>query len=380
MNIPLEQQGVRSSGVKRTDIEWADCSVNPVRARLKDDPTVVGTACTKVGEGCRNCYAETLNQRFGTGLGFTAQDDKKVEWWLDDSVLQHMLTFRPRGPFKNGRERPAVFLGDMTDVFNERVPDEWLDRLFAVFALRPDVDWLVLSKRPARMVEYMKRVGLSDIGPRGHLCPVWPAVLNRAEQSWIEANNDRYMLTVRPVLMERARRLQDKPLPDGPLPNVWLGCSVWDQASADKFIPDLLRVPAAVRFVSYEPALESVDFMHWLYPDPPSTCGPGRFSILDWLIVGGESGPCARQMDIQWARFAVLQCRNADVPVFVKQLGSSPVDRVGGVVVWPETGLRSRKGADMAEWPEDLRVREMPGGERATINEQPTTPTKEPAQ
>jgi protein gp37 len=174
---------------------------------------------------------------------------------------------------------------------------------------------------------------------------------------------------------------------------VWLGVSVEDQAAADDRIPELLDTPAAVRFLSCEPLLEAVDltaFMGGPYVGlPGDVVHPNYNAGLHWVIVGGESGAKAMPCRVEWIRSAVLQCRAAGVPVFVKQLGASVEmafeewNRItdGGasgsdkfillfegadVGYWR---LNDRKGGDPAEWPEDLRVREMPlaptGGEAA---------------
>lgn len=133
------------------------------------------------------------------------------------------------------------------------------------------------------------------------------------------------------------------------LPNIWLGVSVEDQHWANIRIPQLLKTPAAVRFLSCEPLLSAIDVRHYL-----------KSRTLDWLITGGESGPGARPMDLAWARFLVDQCRTAGVAPFVKQLGS----------VWArahtkrglDCGPADSKGGDMEHWPPDLRIREMPEG------------------
>lgn len=169
-----------------------------------------------------------------------------------------------------------------------------------------------------------------------------------------------------------------------PLPNVWLGVSVENQHFADERIPLLLQTPAAVRFVSAEPLLAPIDFTlrganipewdedwHYNVLSGEEWAGPRDDNSelsqhLDWLIVGGESGPKARPTDLAWIRSIVQQCRDASVPCFVKQLGANPVVtedtcsleraiREGGYV------LRSRKGGDMTEWPSDVRVRQFPG-------------------
>lgn len=175
-----------------------------------------------------------------------------------------------------------------------------------------------------------------------------------------------------------------------PLPNVWLGVSVEDQQRAEERLPKLLELPAALRFVSYEPALGPVDFSATSAGDALSegdecdgndaSCelcsGLGR---INWLIVGGESGPSARPFDIAWARSAVTQCKDAGVAVFVKQLGARPLEsRRNSVEINTRTKnaklhlkifeasyegplvLNDSKGGDMKEWPADLRVREFP--------------------
>lgn len=186
-----------------------------------------------------------------------------------------------------------------------------------------------------------------------------------------------------------------------PLPNVHLGVSVEDEPTARERIPWLLGSPATVRWVSYEPALAGVDFTRirllngdWPHADLNALTGhvEGPDDILpaklDWIVVGGESGPGARPFDIAWARSTVEQCRAAAVPVFIKQLGAFPYHRddgagwaydaiAGGDRHWrwderrdrtdgsPELHIfeqRDKKGGDPNEWPEDLRVREFPGG------------------
>ena len=129
-------------------------------------------------------------------------------------------------------------------------------------------------------------------------------------------------------------------LPD-PLPNVWLGTSVENQEQASERIPHLLSTPASVRFLSCEPLLGEIDFnacSAW-HPHYNNMYLDG----MHWVIVGGESGPGARPMNLDWARIVVGQCREASVPVFVKQLGGHP-----------------NKHADMFYWPADLRAREYP--------------------
>jgi protein gp37 len=169
--------------------------------------------------------------------------------------------------------------------------------------------------------------------------------------------------------------------------NVWAGTTVEDQRRADERIPEFLRVPAAVRFLSMEPLLGPVDlhrFMRVVLPGdgspvqrivlPSSVVVNGEHSYgVDWVIVGGESGPGARPFDLAWARAIVDECRRAAVPVFVKQIGAAASDPVNGIAgarlkVHPDAAelvslrLKDPKGGDWSEWPEDLRVREWPAG------------------
>src|SRR5580692_1963809 len=126
------------------------------------------------------------------------------------------------------------------------------------------------------------------------------------------------------------------------LPNVHLGVSVEDQQRADERIPQLLRTPAAIRFVSYEPALAPINFHQWVFCQ---TCHEGRsrdpFECpevkLDWAIIGGESGPQARPFHLDWLRSAIRQFRSVGVPLFVKQMGTRPVSEDAEDLMWITT-------------------------------------------
>lgn len=331
-----------------TSIEWTDRSINPVRARNRETGAV-GHFCEKVSPGCTNCYASTWNERvrpsgkhlIGTGLTFDAQNRDKIEFFLDESKLQEVL--RRRIPTK-------WFWSDMTDLFGAWVPDEWIDRCFAVMALTPWHTHQVLTKRAELMREYSQRI--ADGLDHG---------LARAF-----ANH---------------RPMQNKDWA-WPLSNVWLGVSVEDQPRADQRIPLLLQTPAAIRFISAEPLLGPIEFDGidcWPQFDYRPTYEYYRTFLkmqgvesdgkpvkvrdgLDWVIVGGESGPGARPFDITWARMILRQCRAASVPVFIKQLGARPYN---GGNIYAEQAVtaidyQDRKGGDPDAWPEDLRVRQYP--------------------
>lgn len=317
----------------KTGIEWTDASSNPIRYRDKATGKDVW-ACVKYSPGCARCYAESIALRFKKGGPFTKAQMEKVEPYVSDEELGRLLRSK-----KLAGQR--VFLGDMTDVFGEWVSDEQLDRLFAVMALRGDVTFQVLTKRADRMRTYVERLSRS-------IDPLESA-----------ARDMGYTFEFRGLGL----------LP-WPIPNVWLGTSVEDQQRADERIPELLKVPAAVRFLSVEPLLSAVNLDNALLPSLGELRGLLRIDWkaapkVDWLIVGGESGPHARPCNVEWVRSIVRQCRDTGTACFVKQLGRKPCgyannDETATIRSFNPLQLADRKGASMEEWPDDLRVRQFP--------------------
>ena len=256
----------------KTSIEWATDVWNPV------------TGCTKVSEGCRHCYAETMVKRFGRvgpetlpGVHPVIHDFRVM---LHPDRLEQPLHWRkPR----------RIFVNSMSDLFHKDVPEDFIDLVFGVMAAAVEHTFMVLTKRPERMLEYMTPGGEGSIELWGSR---WPRGMARACFGESEPT-------------------------EFPLPNVWLGVSVEDQATADERIPLLLKTPAAVRFVSVEPMLGPVN----LHMVPILVRGPRETALrqLDWVICGCESGPKARPMDPSWARSLKDQCAKAGVPFFYKQ-------------------------------------------------------------
>ena len=306
----------------RTSIEWAaGCadgreghSINPFRARLKDrgwrvsagnpDP-LVGHHCVKISPGCANCYASELQKRFRMpdfGSNRWRWAEPLVELFLDESKLQEVL--RRRKP-------TGYFWCDMTDMFLDEYPNEWIDKCFAVMEQTSQHIHMVLTKRPERMHRYV--------------------------------TEDRNFIHIKG---ERLGGLK------WPLPNVYLGVSTENQKYADERIPPLLDTPAAIRFVSYEPALGPIDIKEILL-------GMTSCHRPDWLIFGGESGPNARPCNIQWARDVRDQCKAAGTAFFLKQMGARPYEDMGFDDLH-YLRFKDRKGGDPAEWPEEDRVREFP--------------------
>lgn len=328
---------------------------------------VVG--CSRVSAGCQHCYAERVAHRGmqDAHKGLTVLGAKGPRWTGEVRTLPARL-----GEPLRWRKPRRVFVNSMSDLFHESVPFEFIAAVFGVMALTPQHTYQVLTKRPKRMLEFFEWVARQTYGDLPY---------NRDPQEYASPQS----------AMMGALVCHPGPLPgwdadDGeelgralgavqwPLPNVWLGVSVEDQATADARIPLLLECPAAVRWVSYEPALGAIDFTHigggdelgltydalrGRYEGNDTTGG----SHLDWIVVGGESGPGARPYDVAWARNVITQGRETGVPVFHKQLGSRPQD---SVIRWVDSEglalgtIHDRKGGDMSEWPEDLRVREWP--------------------
>ena len=305
-----------------TSIEWTDKSYNPI------------VGCTRKSEGCRNCWSERFLARFGKIKGHKMEGISRFtedgpRWSGEVRFVEEALN----EPLK-WRKPSKIFVCSTSDLFHENVKDEWIDNIFTVMAVARQHTFQVLTKRPERMLEYLSVKRLETIYGLWHAYSGAPAEAD----AW-------------------------------PLPNVWLGVSVEDQKTADERIPLLLKTPAAVRWISAEPLLGPItprglvkgwcpthDFESGFCHGP---CPDDR--RLDWVVVGGESGPGSRAMDVRWARDIVRQCKAEGTAVFVKQLGAKPFQSPdhGG-----RTGyflsLKDRKGGDMAEWPEDLCVREYP--------------------
>jgi protein gp37 len=339
-----------------TPIEWTDFAVNPIRFRNKETGKV-GHFCEKVSPGCKNCYSDKMQTGpYLSGLAFIAENADKGELFFDEAVLQKVLK----------RRKPArIFWCDMTDLFGRWVPDEWIDRCFAVMALTPHLTHQVLTKRADRMREYFAGVAEDP----DELVMRWGSEAGcLLDGDWIWNEGKRYRSRIERFISwshgleedceTQVTREHAVPFP---LPNVWLGGSVEDQQRADERIPMLLQTPAAVRFLSVEPLLGPVDLglNRWVRL-PRMVVSELPFPNLDWVIVGGESGPGARPCDVAHVRSIVTQCQAAGVPVFVKQLGARPCDWQVSASCYAYPQYLDPKGGDPEEWPADLRVREMP--------------------
>jgi protein gp37 len=291
----------------KTNIEWTDATWQATHG------------CSVVSPGCTHCYAMKMAARLeamgqAAYAGLTQQTKGGAVWngtvraASDHAMTQPLRWKRPR----------RIFVDSMADLFAEGVEDAWIDRAFAVMALCPQHTFMVLTKRPERMRRYFTSIHegaeVTEFAPARLEAPACDLSRSPCAAGFIE---------------DQA----------WPLPNVWLGTSVEDQRRADERIPHLLATPAAVRFLSCEPLLGPLDLTHIDLPGGHSEMlpltgyvpAPGDVGDddcpaighprIDWVIVGGESGPNAKPMHPDWARSIRDQCVVVGVPFFFKQHG-----------------------------------------------------------
>lgn len=288
---------------ENTKIEWCDATWNALRG------------CSRVSEGCRNCYAEGMAARFcGPGLWGhgIANPVAAGGHWTGKVVLNEKALVKPL----HWKKPRRIFVTSIGDPFHPRVTDDMLDRMFAVMAMCPQHIFQCLTKRPERMREYINRV-LAE----SHSATVKRFAQHLGDFAWPKGWTGM----------------------DWPLPNVWIGTSVENQTAADERIPHLLATPAAVRFLSCEPLLGPVRLTnmdinrhiasrqmgriggYWINALTGENDDMGRpcpdVPRLDWIIAGGESGRKARPMHPDWVRSLRDQCAAAGVPFLFKQWG-----------------------------------------------------------
>lgn len=276
--------------MSKTTIEWC------VRPGTHPETWNPVTGCTKVSQGCKNCYAETMHKR----LRAMGQEKYQNNFLAGAREQPSALSI----PFKWKKPR-TVFVNSMSDLFHYSIGTEFLNKVFAVMMMSPQHTFIILTKRPERMKEYFKNEFFRNVSTEI-------------------------------------------------LPNVWLGVSVEDQAAADERIPLLFHVPAAVRFISCEPLLGQVDLTDYLfnqyYTEPYNPTDP--IINIDWVIAGGESGKNARPMHPDWVRQLRDQCISAEVPFFFKQWGEwvdfNQTDKLGIAYRWTDIGASLKVGKKAA--------------------------------
>lgn len=380
---------------ENSNIEWTDHTFNP------------WIGCTKISPGCARCYAETLmDTRYGKvkwGKGQPRQRTSAANWKLPlkwnrayDTAFERReeaLLIAPGGSvLPPSPTRPRVFCSSLADWLDDEVPIEWLADLLKLIHDTPNLDWLLLTKRPEnwrdRIAAAMGKMdeGIPAPSPDEQV-EIFGMFLNRVPPTEVKQK-------LKPFTRSGPSLMVGTWLEGTPIKNVWLGVSVENQEIAVKRIPLLVDIPAKVRFLSVEPLLGPIELKpSLLMPSLPHGQGCG----IHWAIFGGESGDKARPCNWRWIESGLKQCRSLGIRPFVKQLGSSPVfandedwddysDRPTMCPHCKVTVERSmphqdlcpkghyltddedqvivpfgdKKGGDMTEWPAELRVREFP--------------------
>jgi len=328
----------------RTKIEWTDATWSVVNG------------CRAVSPGCAHCYAcrlaATRLREHPRYAGLAHMTERGPRWTGEVRFHADLLEVPIRW-----RKPRRIFVANQGDLFHESVTNEQIAAVFGVMAAAPQHQFQVLTKRPERMRRWFD----------------WAASLTCHGSYDSAAITRRMMMRTEDCGGLRCVDLGEGALTTWPLPNVWCGTSVESPEHLHR-LDDLLRCPAALHFLSAEPLLAGLDVRPWLGEQGSESGGPQGWVPtgpgLAWVVVGGESGPGARPCAVTWIRSLVRQCKEANTACFVKQVGAhytDAVNGVGGFLARPpeEYGqlhrrLKHRKGADMAEWPDDLRVRQMP--------------------
>lgn len=295
----------------KTGIEWT-------ATRHEDGTVTPGSTwnflrgCTPVSLGCKNCYASALAHRFqGPFAGLTVLDEDGVPTFNGTVRLVEKMLDRPYR-WADGRR---IFVNSVSDLFHADVDPLDLDAAWAIMATTRRHTYQILTKRPDRMATYVNDPGL---------------------RARIQRRIDLDLA----VLGKSRAGMDATAIDQWPLPNIWLGVSVEDGSRpVTHRIDALIRCQAAVRFLSCEPLIGPLDLTPWLWEEAgPAWAGKNPSPDIDWVIVGGESGPRFRPLDLDWARALRDQCAAARIPYFFKQ-DSGPRSGMNAILdgqVWHE--------------------------------------------
>lgn len=287
--------------MKNSSIQWCTHTYNPWEG------------CTKVAPECKFCYAEILvDKRFGRARWGKGKPRRR----MSANYLKQPIAWNSQAE-KDGT-RPKVFCLSLGDWLDDEVSIEWLADLLKLIHETPHLDWLLLTKRPENFFVRVLHAGMLLMGYRDGQTENSPSAFAEATEDTIESILGWSKGETFPA-------------------NVWMGVS----AGADQVAA--LEIPATVRFLSCEPMLHALDTT--------------RAAGFDWIIFGGESGANARLLDVDWIRDGIEFCRKHDIAPFVKQMGANVRGRE--IDKWV-TRLKDSHAGDMAEWPDELRIREFP--------------------
>ena len=319
-----------------TDIQWTEKVWNCLRGCSRVSPGCGGA------KGVGGCYAEKVAARFsGVGMpyeGLVTIGKQGARW----NGTVRLVVEKLDEPLR-WKKPTFIFVNSMSDLFHESLSNETIAAIFGVMAACPQHTFQPLTKRTRRATAWFH----------------WLALTAEHANNGIGTTELGVLLHYAQSLCDHPRLRDTGPILSQPWPlrQVWLGASVEDQQRADERIPDLLTIPAAVRWISLEPQLEDVDL--WAYLKTPTRdkslaemrapAMPG----LDWVVQGGESGHGARGFNPTWAKLTREQCRKAGVAYFFKQFGSNVLDFSG-------TKFKDSHGGDPSEWPAEFNVRQYP--------------------
>jgi protein gp37 len=332
----------------KTGISWTDATWNPVRG------------CSRVSEGCRNCYAERVAARFsGPGQPYEGlarikttianneerdPGNKRSARWTG---VVRLIPEHLADPLRWKKPR-RIFVNSMSDLFHEGLTNEQIAAVFGVMAAAPQHTFQVLTKRATRMREWFAWARERAFEDGESVLDYGLMLSGYVGDEMGNGSLD--------AAADHSERIQDL-INDGwardgadggtvfdtpwPLPNVWLGVSVENQAAADERIPELLKTPAAVRFLSCEPLIGPVDLRAKC---PPFYAPHLRADRVSWVIAGCESGPGARPCSVEWLRSMRDLCAATGVPFFLKQAAQPGSEAVGGPLVTAGDGSKRKAG------------------------------------
>lgn len=337
---------------EKTNIAWCDSTVNFWRG------------CTKVSPGCANCYAETLVTTRLQGEWGKGKPRAKGKSAVKDAMLMNRkpwisnvtgtgytvkeMDARGCGIDTDNFHRRRIFSLSLGDWLDEEVPIEWLAEMLDTIRQCDQVTWILCSKRPENFFGRMEAAGIHAGKCGNYSLMGWIT-------NWVCAKGDFSNIGAKNIIQLT---------------------SVEDNNQIRRIV-DLLKIPAACHGISAEPLLSPVS-LRWLpvfengmatKPRPQSTNEFDGLRKLDWIIIGGESGPKARPCNVEWIRSLVGQGNAAGVATFVKQLGAKPMcghsqdgEQSSNCTQCFPTAIHDKKGGDINEWPADLRVQQWPKG------------------
>lgn len=296
--------------MNRTNIAWTQYTWNPI------------TGCTPISEGCKNCYAKTVHERF------------------NDTPFNEIVLHPDRltEPIKT-RKPTLVFVGSMTDIFHDDIPNEWIDEIFHSMMRSTNVTFQILTKRPQRMKEYIDGLledGISRISSTPMQSPITASevgLVRKWEKTFLWQSRDFDEEATQFLYGKHGVNIKH------PFHNIWFGVTAENQKQADIRIPILLDTKVTNRFLSIEPLIDEVDISKYLeekqfldiyfYENEVQKTKQVLFNKIDWVIVGGETGAKSKTRNMQpiWVDNIFHDCKKNNTNFFFKQWGNSKLKK-----------------------------------------------------